>query len=77
MLLMATPDGMRGRRQGIFTVVVNGGPRLGDLYVGVFATAVALWFPPVLGGLLIAGLIALLLRVQRTFRHYDARTPTP
>lgn len=77
MLLMAAPDGMRGRLQGIFTVVVTGGPRLGDLYVGVFATAVALWFPPVLGGLLIIGLIAVLVRVQRTFRDYDARTPTP
>ncbi|WP_309710826.1 MFS transporter [Pseudolysinimonas sp.] len=77
MLLMASPDGMRGRLQGIFTVVVTGGPRIGDLYVGVFATAVALWFPPVLGGILIIGLIALLVRVQRGFRDYDARQPTP
>lgn len=77
MLLMAAPDGMRGRLQGIFTVVVAGGPRIGDLYIGVFATAVALWFPPVLGGILIIGLIALLVRVQKGFREYDARTPTP
>ena len=34
------------------TVVVAGGPRVGDLYIGVCATAVALWFPPVLGGIL-------------------------
>ena len=77
MLLMATPDAMRGRLQGIFTVVVAGGPRVGDLYIGVFATAVALWFPPALGGILIIGLIALLVRVQGSFRHYDARQPTP
>ena len=77
MLLMATPDAMRGRLQGIFTVVVAGGPRVGDLYIGVFATAVALWFPPVLGGILIIGLIALLVRVQRSFRGCDARQPTP
>lgn len=80
MLLMASPDGMRGRLQGIFTVVVTGGPRIGDLYIGVFATAVALWFPPVLGGILIIALIALialLLRVQRGFREYDALDPTP
>lgn len=77
MLLMAAPDGMRGRLQGIFTVVVTGGPRIGDLYIGVFATAVALWFPPVLGGILIIGLIAVLVRVQKSFREYDARTPTP
>lgn len=77
MLLMAAPDGMRGRLQGIFTVVVTGGPRIGDLYIGVFATAVALWFPPVLGGILIIGLIAVLVRVQKSFRQYDARNPTP
>jgi len=77
MLLMATPDAMRGRLQGIFVVVVAGGPRVGDLYIGVFATAVALWFPPVLGGILIIGLIALLVRVQKGFREYDSRAPTP
>ena len=77
MLLMAAPDGMRGRLQGIFTVVVTGGPRIGDLYIGIFATAVALWFPPVLGGILIIALIAILVRVQGSFRAYDARTPTP
>ncbi len=77
MLLMAAPDGMRGRLQGIFTIVVTGGPRIGDLYIGVFATAVALWFPPVLGGILIIGLIAVLVRVQRGFRDYDARQPIP
>jgi MFS family permease len=77
MLLMASPDGMRGRLQGIFVVVVTGGPRIGDLYVGVLATAVALWFPPALGGILIIGLIAVLVRVQGSFRAYDARQPTP
>lgn len=77
MLLMAAPDGMRGRLQGIFTIVVTGGPRIGDLYIGVFAAAVALWFPPVLGGILIIALIAVLVRVQRSFRAYDARHPTP
>lgn len=77
MLLMAAPDGMRGRLQGIFTVVVTGGPRIGDLYIGVLATAVALWFPAVLGGILIIALIALLVRIQPGFRAYDSRTPTP
>jgi MFS family permease len=77
MLLMAAPDGMRGRLQGIFTIVVTGGPRVGDLYIGVLATAVALWFPPLLGGILIIGLIALLVRAQRSFRDYDARQPSP
>jgi len=77
MLLMAAPDGMRGRLQGIFVIVVTGGPRVGDLYIGVLATAVALWFPPVLGGVLIIALIALLVRLQPGFRAYDSRRPTP
>lgn len=77
MLVMAAPDQMRGRLQGIFTVVVTGGPRLGDLYVGILASAVALWFPAVLGGVLIIVLIAIVLRVVHTFREYDALKPTP
>ncbi len=77
MMLVATPDHMRGRLQGIFTVVVFGGPRIGDLYMGVFATLVALWFPPVLGGLVIIAAVGVILRVQRGFRAYDAERPTP
>jgi hypothetical protein len=68
---------MRGRLQGVFIVVVTGGPRIGDLYAGIFATAAALWCPPLFGGLIIIGLIAVLTRVQRGWRAYDARTPTP
>ena len=34
MLQTAAPDDMRGRMQGVFTVVVAGGPRLGDLRAG-------------------------------------------
>jgi len=77
MMLTAAPDGMRGRLQGIFTVVVYGGPRIGDLYMGTLATLVALWFPPVLGGLLIVAAVGLILRVQSGFRHYDAQHPSP
>ncbi|MEP6842343.1 MAG: MFS transporter [Pseudolysinimonas sp.] len=77
MLLTAVPDGMRGRLQGIFTVVVTGGPRIGDLYMGTLATLVALWFPPVLGGLLIVAAVGVILRVQRGFRGYDAQHPSP
>jgi len=36
------PDGMRGRLQGVFTVVVAGGPRLGDLRAGAMASATTL-----------------------------------
>ncbi len=77
MMLTAAPDGMRGRLQGIFTVAVTGGPRLGDLYMGALATLVALWFPPVLGGLLIIGGVGLVLRLVTGFRAYDAAHPSP
>ncbi|MDI2099587.1 MFS transporter [Ruicaihuangia caeni] len=77
MLQTAVPDNMRGRLQGIFTVVVAGGPRVGDLYIGVLTTLTVLWFPPLLGGLLIIALIALAMRLQPTFRHYDAVDPRP
>jgi MFS family permease len=77
MLQSAVPDNMRGRLQGVFTVVVTGGPRIGDMYVGVFAVGAALWFPPLLGGLVIIVSVAMLVRMQRSFRHYDARHPLP
>jgi MFS family permease len=77
ILQSAVPDAMRGRLQGVFTVVVTGGPRLGDLYVGAIAAIGALWLPPLLGGVAIIVIIATLLRVQRSFRLYDAANPTP
>ena len=76
MLQSAAPDDMRGRLQGVFTVVVTGGPRLGELFMGGLAAVTSLWFPPLLGGAAIIALIAVLLRVQRSFREYDARNPT-
>lgn len=77
MLLTAAPDEMRGRLQGVFTVVVTGGPRIGDLYAGVLASAVAVWFPPLLGGVVIIVLAAVILRALPAFRSYDALHPHP
>lgn len=77
MIIQAAPDEMRGRLQGVFIVVVTGGPRLGDMFAGLLATALALWSPTLFGGLVIIVLIAILTRAQRSFREYDAREPTP
>jgi MFS family permease len=81
MIIQAAPDQMRGRLQGVFIVVVTGGPRIGDLYAGIVATAVALWCPPLIGGIAIVALIAVLTRLRTgagaTFRDYDDRAPTP
>ncbi|WP_171707252.1 MFS transporter [Herbiconiux sp. SALV-R1] len=77
MLQTAVPDNMRGRLQGVFTVVVAGGPRIGDMYVGLLSVFAALWFPPLLGGLVIVVAAALILRFVHTFRAYDALNPLP
>lgn len=77
MLQSAVPDEYRGRLQGVFVVVVTGGPRIGDLYVGIAATIGMLWVPPVVGGILIILLVAFLVRRSASFRAYDALDPTP
>ncbi|MFF7292244.1 MFS transporter [Microbacterium sp. NPDC008134] len=77
MMQAAVPDTMRGRLQGVFIVVVAGGPRVGALYAGTLSTFTALWFPPLLGGLLVIGLVAILVRRSPRFRAYDAENPEP
>ncbi|HEX5856537.1 MAG TPA: MFS transporter [Microbacterium sp.] len=77
MVQAAVPDAIRGRLQGLFIVVVAGGPRLGALYAGTLATLTTLWFPPLLGGFVILGLVAVLVRLNPRFRAYDAEFPEP
>jgi MFS family permease len=77
MLQTAVPDNMRGRLQGIFIVVVTGGPRLGDAYIGIVTLFAALWVPSLVGGLLIAVVVWALIRALPSFEHYDSRNPTP
>jgi MFS family permease len=45
------PDEMRGRMQGVFTAVVAGGPRLGDLRAGATAAATTATISWVGGGI--------------------------
>jgi MFS family permease len=77
MMQAAVPDAMRGRLQGIFIVVVAGGPRVGALYAGTLATLTALWVPPLFGGILILALVGTLVRFSPRFRQYDALDPQP
>ncbi|MBT0993351.1 MFS transporter [Cellulomonas sp. DKR-3] len=77
ILQTATPDDMRGRLQGVFIVVVAGGPRLGDMFIGSVSGAVGEAWAVVIGGLLCVTLLWLLVRTQRTFWRYDAHHPTP
>ncbi|WP_258063631.1 MFS transporter [Rathayibacter sp. AY1C4] len=76
MLQTAVPDNMRGRLQGVFIVVVTGGPRVGDLYTGLLASLALLWLPPLAGGLAIIAILAAVLRLRPEFRGYDALHPT-
>jgi MFS family permease len=73
MLLTIVPDDMRGRLQGIFFAVVHGGPRMGDLYAGLAAGLVALWFPPLFGGIVIVIAMFTILRFSIELRTYDNR----
>lgn len=77
MLQSATPDAFRGRLQGVNMAVVTGGPRVGDLYVGLVASLGLLWLPQLLGGALIVLLVTTLGRMQRGFREYDSLHPRP
>ncbi|WOF22049.1 MFS transporter [Microbacterium betulae] len=85
MLQSAVPDAVRGRLQGVFIVVVTGGPRLGALYAGTLATVSADWFggvpstwlPPLLGGVLVVLVATLVLRASPSFLAYDAESPAP
>jgi MFS family permease len=77
MLQSAAPDEYRGRLQGVFTVVVAGGPRLGDLEAGAVATAFGLVASVVSGGLGCVVLAAALVAWRRGFWHYDSRDPQP
>lgn len=76
ILLTAAPDELRGRLQGVFFVVVAGGPRLGDAESGSAASLVGLGPAAWSGGLLcLAGLAALALAVP-AFARYDATPAT-
>jgi MFS family permease len=65
------PDDMRGRLQGVFIVVVAGGPRLGDLRAGATAAAFGLNVAWVGGGLACVAVVLPTLFV-RALRTYDA-----
>jgi MFS family permease len=76
ILQVAAPDELRGRLQGVFIVVVAGGPRAGDFLLGSVGEASTERLALVLGGL--ACIVGVLVAVafQRDFLEYDAAHPT-
>ena len=69
VLQTAVPDGMRGRLQGIDTVVAVGGPRVGDLLHGTVGAALGVTWTVTGGGVLTVVAAVVLLLVFPRFRR--------
>jgi len=72
ILQTATPDHMRGRLQGVFIVVVAGGPRLGELWLGAQATWWNEGTAAVVGGITCIVVLWLLMKWRPNFLRYDS-----
>jgi MFS family permease len=77
ILQAATPDEYRGRLQGVFTVVVAGGPRLGDVEAGTVAVMFGETVSVISGGVACVLLAVGLARAVPSFWQYDAHHPVP
>ncbi|MFF5300524.1 MFS transporter [Streptomyces sp. NPDC013161] len=65
------PDALRGRLQGVFTVVVAGGPRLGDLRAGAMASTTGLGLAWTGSSLLCVVVVIAGALLVRPFWQYD------
>jgi MFS family permease len=72
MLQVVATDRMRGRMQGVFTVVVAGGPRLGDLWHGPAAEAFGPGAATVIGGVGVIVLTIVVVAIFPVFWRYRA-----
>ncbi len=77
ILQVTATDEMRGRIQGVFTVVVAGGPRLADFVHGVVADATSTAFAVIAGGIATIVLTAVAALLGRSLWRYDTRRPAP
>src|SRR3954467_10573968 len=77
ILQVATPDALRGRLQGVFIVVVTGGPRIGDVEAGSVAAAFGTQLSVVSGGLACMAGVGALAALFPSFAKYDAEDPVP
>lgn len=76
ILQSATPDALRGRLQGVFVVVVAGGPRLGDVESGSVASLFSERVSIVSGGLLCILGVVVLAMLFPSFARYRAPAVT-
>jgi MFS family permease len=70
ILQTAATDEMRGRMQGVYFVVVAGGPRLADLLHGTMGDVVGPGLATTVGGLLVVAVIPLVLLRFPAFWRY-------
>ncbi|MFH9011886.1 MFS transporter [Streptomyces sp. NPDC017943] len=70
ILLSAATDEMRGRMQGVFTVVVAGGPRLADVLHGTAGSAFGPRTAVAGGGLLVVAAMLVLAAAVPALRRY-------
>lgn len=75
MLQVVATDEMRGRMQGVYVVVVAGGPRLGDLWHGLATDAIGTSATVVAGGL---GVVVITIGIVAAFAvFWRYRAPLP
>jgi len=76
ILQQSIPDALRGRMSGVHSLVVQGGPRLGDFEAGLVATATSATVSVVLGGVAVLVGVSLLAMLAPRFRRYRRGAPT-
>jgi hypothetical protein len=72
MLLGAASDAVRGRLQGVYIVVVVGGPRIADVVHGGAATVAGTALTAAVGGVLVVVLLGVAVAFVPTFLQYRA-----
>jgi hypothetical protein len=70
MLQSAGSDAVRGRLQGVFIVVVAGGPRIADVVHGAAASVVGTAWAAGIGGVLVLALVGWCAHASPTFFRY-------
>jgi MFS family permease len=72
ILQSSAPDEMRGRMQGVFVVVVTGGPRLADLIHGLAGAALGTRTATVAGGLAVIAAVLGLAALTPSYTRYKS-----
>ncbi len=75
MLMTAASDEVRGRLQGVFIVVVVGGPRIADVLHGGAASLGGTAWTAGMGGLLVLVLLAVSVSLAPSFYRYRLEEP--